>query len=95
MCFLTCTEDDPIAPPRRRINSGNSGSAQALPLKGRSRNDAALDGKLHETGARPYAQVLHDLIFVKSHGARSYSQQIRGLLHGLSFSQELDDLALA
>ena len=43
-----------------------------------------LEGLWCQLGARLHAEVLHDCIFVKGHGARSYPE-VRDFLHGAAF----------
>ena len=44
-----------------------------------------LEDLLHQLGARLHAEVLHDHIFVKGHGARAYLEEVRDFLHGAAF----------
>ena len=41
------------------------------------------------------AEVLHDRVFVKGHGARAYLENVRDFLHRTAFCEELQHFALA
>jgi hypothetical protein len=53
-----------------------------------------LEGILHQLGARLQAELFHDRLFVKGHGARGHTQKVRDFLHRAAFRQELQHLAL-
>ena len=54
-----------------------------------------LESILHQLGARLHAEVLHDRVFVKGHGARAYLEKVRDFLHRAAFREELQYFALA
>ena len=54
-----------------------------------------LEGILHQLSARLHAEVLHDCVFVKGHGARAYLEEVRDFLHRAAFREELQHFALA
>ena len=58
-------------------------------------DNPALHSKLDKICGRLKAKILHDAVFMKSHGARRDIQNARRFFHRLPFRQELDDLALA
>src|SRR5882757_1140139 len=56
---------------------------------------ALFDGEAEEFGIVGEAEVLHDAVFVKGHGAGGYVQDGGGFFHGVAFGEELQDFALA
>ena len=48
-----------------------------------------LEGILHQLGARLQAELLHDRVFVKGHGARGHVEEVRDFLHRAAFREEL------
>src|SRR5258708_10750604 len=56
---------------------------------------ALLDGEAEKFGIVGEAEVLHDAVFVKGHGAGGYVQDGGGFFHGVSFGQGLQAFALA
>jgi len=41
------------------------------------------------------AEVFHDRVFVKGHGARGHMEKVRDFLHRTAFREQLQHLALA
>ena len=58
-------------------------------------DDSIFYSELDELSICFYAMNLHHAIFVKCHCPRSDSQDIRDVLHGLTFDQKLHDLSLS
>jgi hypothetical protein len=54
-----------------------------------------LEGILHQLGARLQAEVFHDRVFVKGHGACAHMKEVRNFLHRAAFREELQHFALA
>ena len=54
-----------------------------------------LEGILHQLSGRLHAELLHDRVPVKSHGARAYLEEVRDFLHRAAFREELQHFALA
>jgi hypothetical protein len=50
---------------------------------------------LNQLGVAFGVQDFHDLVLVEGDGVRDYIQRIRYFLHRLSFSQQLQNFALA
>src|SRR6266481_2408290 len=55
---------------------------------------ALLDGEAEEFGIVGEAEVLHDAVFVKGHGAGGDVQDGGGFFHGVALGQELQDFPL-
>src|SRR5258708_2863236 len=55
---------------------------------------ALLDGEAEEFGIVGEAEVLHDAVFVKRHGAGGYVQDGGGFFHGVAFGKELQHFPL-
>jgi len=58
-------------------------------------DNPALHSKLDKICSRLKAEIFHDAVFMKSHGARRDIQNTRRLFHRFTFCQKLDDLPLA
>ena len=65
-----------------------------------ARTPAALFRRFHARaycsnwGARLQAEVFHDRVFVKGHGARRHIEEVRDVLHRTAFREELQHFAL-
>src|SRR5437762_3174844 len=55
---------------------------------------STLEGILDQFGARLQAEVFHDRVFVKGHGACGQMEEVRDFLHRTAFREELQHLAL-
>ena len=53
-----------------------------------------LESILDQLGARLHAELLHDRVFVKGHGARAYREEVRNFLHRSAFREQLQHFAL-
>ena len=82
-----------------KVDRGSRASSGAL------FQHSVLESILHQLGARLHAEVLHDGVFVKGHGAGAYLEEVRDFLHPAAFRPaerpigarfiELNDLALS
>ena len=64
-------------------------------MMGRSQREALVDGELDEFRIAFETKLLHDAVFVKSHGAGRDAQHACGFLHREPLGQQLQHLALA
>ena len=50
---------------------------------------------MHQLGARLHAEVLHDRVFMKSHGPRTCLEKVRNFLNRVVFREKSQHFALA